>query len=146
MDEQAKRAATADLYALPGHLLWRAAARVTRQLNRTLPGPADIHAYAALLALADHEPQSQRGLARLVDVSGTTMTSVADGLQREGLVVRVRNPHDRRSYSLTRTAAGRAAVRRWRPDVVHVEAELTLALSPAEADRLRRLLHRLVAD
>ena len=30
---------------------------------------------------------------------------------RDGLVERIRNPADRRSYALTRTAAGRAAAR-----------------------------------
>ena len=106
MDETTRRAALSDLYALPGHLLWRAAARVAVELDRILPGAIDVHAYAALLALADREPQSQRSLARLIGVSGTTLTSVAHTLQKDGLVERVRNPEDRRSYSLTRTAAG----------------------------------------
>ena len=48
-------------------------------------------------------------------VSGTTMTTVAETLQRDGLVERIRNPADRRSYALTRTAAGRAAAGRWAP-------------------------------
>ena len=86
MDETTRRAALSDLYALPGHLLWRAAARVSVELDRILPGAIDIHAYAALLALADEEPQSQRSLARLTGVSGTTLTSVAHTLQQAGLI------------------------------------------------------------
>ena len=117
MDDAARQAAMADLHALPGHLLWRAAARVVHEIDHILPGTIDIHAYAALLALADEEPQSQSSLARMTGTSGTTLTAVAQTLQRDALVERVRNPEDRRSYSLTRTTAGRAAVRRWEPHV-----------------------------
>lgn len=134
-----------DLYAQPGHLLWRAAARVDRLVDEILPGTADIHAYAALLGLADQEPQSQQSLARMIAVSGTTMTSVAEKLLRDGLVARVRNPADRRSYSLTRTPAGRSAVRRWTPHVVRLEERLTASFAGDDASRLREILQRVAA-
>ena len=146
MDETARRAATADLYALPGHLLWRAAARVSRRIDRALPGSVDVHSYATLVALADQEPQSQAGLAQLTGVSRTTLSSVASTLLTEDLVERVRNPEDRRSYSLTRTPAGRSAVRRWGPPLARLEKQLTAPLSPADAERLRGLLHRVAAE
>ena len=122
MEESARQAALSDLYSQPGHLLWRSAARVDAEIALLLPGRADLHAYAALLALAQDEPLSQQSLANMCGVSGTTMTSVAESLQRDGLVERIRNPADRRSYALTRTTAGRAAVRRWEPDVRGLEA------------------------
>jgi DNA-binding MarR family transcriptional regulator len=146
MDETTRQAALSDLYSMPGHLLWRAAARVTVELDRILPGAIDIHAYAALLALADQEPQSQRSLATLTGVSGTTLTAVAHTLERDALVQRVRNPEDRRSYSLTRTPAGRSAVRRWAPHVERLERRLTAMLTVADAVRLRELLTRIISD
>lgn len=146
MDEAARKAALAELHDLPGHLLWRARARVSTTVAALLPGTTDLHAYAALLALADAEPQSQQSLARVCGVSGTTMTSVAESLQAEGLVERIRNPGDRRSYALTRTAAGRDAVARWAPDVRDLEDHLTSALSDRDVTRLRRLLTGLVGD
>jgi DNA-binding MarR family transcriptional regulator len=146
MDETARRAALSQLYALPGHLLWRAAAAVYVELDRMLPGRTDIHAYAVLLGLADVEPQTQSSLARMTSVSGTTLTSVAQTLQRDGLVERVRNPEDRRSYSLTRTAEGRSFVRRWAPRVRRLEERLTASYSPADADRLRELLVQVVGE
>ena len=75
-------------------------------------------------------------------VSGTTMTSVAEALQTEGLVERVRNPADRRSYSLTRTTAGRAAVRRWAPHVRRLEQRLTADFTPAQVARLPGAAHQ----
>jgi DNA-binding MarR family transcriptional regulator len=74
------------------------------------------------------------------------MTSVAETLEADGLVERLRNPEDRRSYALTRTPAGRAAVRRWEPDVRQLEEHLTAALTPADVTRLRGLLIGLVGD
>jgi len=146
MDETARRAALSELYELPGHLLWRAAARVYVELDRILPGGTDIHAYAVLVALADEEPQTQSSLARMVCVSGTTLTSVAQTLQRDGLVERVRNPDDRRSYSLTRTAEGRSVVHTWAPHVRRLEERLNDSFSAADATRLRELLAQLVGD
>jgi len=146
MDEDARAAAVAMLRAQPGHLLWRAQARVAAQVAATLPGRTDIHAYAALLALGVEEPQSQQSLARMCGVSGTTMTSVAETLQAEGLVERVRNPADRRSYSLTRTTAGRAAVRRWAPHVRRLEERLTADFTPAQVARLQELLTKLIGS
>jgi DNA-binding MarR family transcriptional regulator len=146
MDETARRAALSELYAIPGHLLWRSAARVYLELDRILPGGTDIHAYAVLVALADEEPQTQSSLARMTCVSGTTLTSVAQTLQRDGLVERVRNPDDRRSYSLTRTAQGRAVVLQWVPHVRRLEERLNASFSAAEQARLRELLAQVVGD
>jgi DNA-binding MarR family transcriptional regulator len=146
MDETARRAALSELYALPGHLLWRAAARVYVELDRILPGGTDIHAYAVLVALADVEPQTQSSLARMTCVSGTTLTSVAQALQRDGLVERVRNPEDRRSYSLSRTAQGRSVVHEWSPYVRRLEERLNASFSAADEARLRELLARVVGD
>jgi DNA-binding MarR family transcriptional regulator len=146
MNETARQAALSDLYALAGHLLWRATARVTVALGRILPGGIDIHAYAALLALADQEPQSQRSLATLTGVSRTTMTSVAQTLHRDALVERVRNSEDRRSYSLSRTSTGRAAVRQWAPHMERLEHRLTATFSPADASRLREVLVQVIGD
>jgi DNA-binding MarR family transcriptional regulator len=124
----------------PGHLMWRAAARVTLSLGAVLPTGMDIHAYAALLALAGGAPRTQQSLADTVDVSRTTMAKVAAELADQGLVERVRNPVDRRSYSLTRTPEGAAAARRWRRHAEDLEDALTPGFSLAEREELRRLL------
>jgi DNA-binding MarR family transcriptional regulator len=146
MDEALRGAALADLRSLPGHLLWRASARVGVGLARILPEGTDIHAYAVLLALAEHEPQSQRAVADLIGVSGTTVTTVTQRLQEDGLVERVRKPADRRSWSLTRTPAGRVALRRWARHVVQLEEHLTAHLTAAQANRLREVLLRGLGD
>lgn len=132
------------LGTFPGHLLWRAHARVTAALAEVLPPDVDVHGYACLLALADGAPRSQQALADLVAVSRTTMVRVAAALADEGLVERVRNPADRRSYALTRTAAGAAAARAWHRHAAALEERLTGALPPADRAELADLLHRVV--
>jgi DNA-binding MarR family transcriptional regulator len=129
-----------ELAVIPGHLIWRAAARVTSALGETLPPGDDIHAYAALLALAAGQARSQQWLADTVAVSRTTMTKVASDLVDQGLVERVRNPDDRRSYLLTRTPEGAVAARRWRRHAEDLEDRITAGFSVADREELRGLL------
>jgi DNA-binding MarR family transcriptional regulator len=57
-------------------------------------------------------------------------------------VTRVRNPDDRRSYALTRTAEGAAAARRWRRHVEDLDDALTSSFTIDEHEDLRQLLVR----
>ena len=129
-----------DLAAMPGHLFWRAQARVTTALDQILPPAVDIHAYAALLALSGGVTRSQQALSQTISVSRTTMVRVASDLSGQGLVKRVRNPDDRRSYALTRTAEGAAAARRWRRHAEDLEDSITAGFSVEEREELRSLL------
>ncbi|MCL8025275.1 MarR family winged helix-turn-helix transcriptional regulator [Nocardioides bruguierae] len=136
-----------ELAALPGHLLWRAAGRTQLILDATLPSDAGIQAYAVLRVLGDGVPRSQQALALAVSTSRTTLGKVAAGLVSRGLVERVRNPDDRRSYLLTRTDAGAEAAEEWAPSVEAADAAVRAPFSAAEADDLTALLARLlVAD
>lgn len=131
-----------ELAALPGHLAWRAQARVTSALADVLPPGVDLHAYAALLALSGGGTRSQQALAETINVSGTTMVRVAAALSDQGLVRRVRNPTDRRSYALTRTPRGAAAARRWRRHAQDLEDSVTAGFTLDEREDLRALLLR----
>lgn len=133
-----------ELAELPGHLVWRAHARVTVALADVLPPGVDIHAYAVLLALAGGVTRSQQALADTVSVSRTTMVKVAADLSEQGLVRRVRNLGDRRSYALTRTPEGAAAARRWRRHAEDLEDSITAGFTLAEREELRGLLFRVV--
>jgi DNA-binding MarR family transcriptional regulator len=128
---------------LPGHLFWRAHARVALALGEVLPPGVDIHAYAALLALSGGATRSQQALAETVGVSRTTMVRVAADLAHQGLVKRVRNPDDRRSYALTRTPEGAAAARRWRRHAEDLEDSITAGFTLEEREEFRTLLLRL---
>jgi DNA-binding MarR family transcriptional regulator len=126
-----------------GHLFWRASARVHGALASALPPGVDVRGYAALLALADGETRTQQSIATAVDASGTTIVKVAADLVERGLVTRVRNPGDRRSYALTRTAEGAAAARSWRRHVDDVEQSLTADFTAEEHEEFRQMLVRI---
>lgn len=128
------------LAVLPGHLFWRAQARVTDALVEVLPPSVDLHAYAALLALSGGVTRSQQALSHTISVSRTTMVRVAGDLAAQGLVERVRNPEDRRSYALTRTPQGAAAARRWRRHAEDLEDSITSGFTLEEREELRTLL------
>lgn len=144
-DDGTSRTLLPALAAQPGHLCWRAAARVNAAIAHSLPPGVDIHAYAALLALSGGEARSQQAIAEMISVSRTTMVKVAASLSSEGLVTRVRNPRDRRSYALTRTPEGAAAARRWRRHVEDLEDAITAGFSVEEQEDFRRML-RLIQE
>jgi DNA-binding MarR family transcriptional regulator len=125
---------------LAGHVIWRAHAKVAVAIESVLPENVDIHAYAALVALGDGVARSQQGLARTISVSRTTVMRVAADLAERGLVQRVRNPSDRRSYLLTRTSHGALAARTWQRHVDELEAAIIAGLTPDERDDLHALL------
>jgi DNA-binding MarR family transcriptional regulator len=132
------------LAKLPGHLVWRAHARVLVLVGETLPPGVDVHAYAVLLALADGTPRSQQLLADTVAVSRTTLTKVAADLAEQGLVERIRNPDDRRSYLLTRHRTAAGALRRWERHVGRLEEAIARPFTDEEATEFRALLLAIV--
>ncbi|WP_299053754.1 MarR family transcriptional regulator [uncultured Nocardioides sp.] len=130
----------AALAAIPGHVLWRASARVGHLAERTLPTDVDLTAYAVLHALPRGVAASQQTVADAVVVSRTTMTKVAVDLVASGLLARVRNPEDRRSYLLSRTPAADLLLARWDDDLAALDEAV---LAPFDADRRVRLAHLL---
>lgn len=139
-DSSASRFLLPELAVLPGHLFWRAQARVAHTLGEVLPPGVDFHAYAVLLALSGGVTRSQQALAETTSVSSTTLVRVAADLSDQGLVERVRSPLDRRSYALTRTPEGAAAARRWRRHAEDLEDSITAGFTPEERNELRGLL------
>ena len=64
-----------------------------------------------LMAQLERHPDGLRmgELSRRMMVTGGNVTGITDQLEREGLVVRVPDPHDRRAWAVRLTPAGRAA-------------------------------------
>lgn len=134
----------------PGHLLWRANARVAAITEEEQRAGVDPHAVAVLRVLTGHDEHpgahSQQELADTVGISRTTMTRVAAALDAQGLVERVRNPTDRRSYALTPTDAGGRAVRSWRERADAIHEGLAAGYTTSERDDLADLLLRVAGD
>jgi DNA-binding MarR family transcriptional regulator len=95
-----------------------------------------------ILARAE-EPLRMRDLSEMLGVAARTTTSVVDGLEREGLVERVRHPTDRRAFLLALTESGRVRHREAEEVDRIALAEATSGLAAKEREQLRTLLARI---
>jgi DNA-binding MarR family transcriptional regulator len=103
------------------------------------------HEFAVLNGLAESGPLSQGRLGETLRVHPSNLVALIDGLEADGLVVRGRDPGDRRRHLLELTPAGRrrlAVARRAAEDAEH---ELLEPLSETERRQLRDYLGRLTA-
>ena len=86
---------------------------------------------------------NQRGLARDLRIEGATLTRHLDRLEREGLIVRTRDPEDRRQVRAGLTAAGRALHDTLKAIATKTGRRACDGLSGDEQQMLRRLLEQI---
>jgi DNA-binding MarR family transcriptional regulator len=96
---------------------------------------------SALLQL--DEPLSQRELAARIRYDASNVTSIADGLERRGLIDRQIDPADRRVRRLVLTKRGATVAERLR-DALSVKSGLFDGLTRAERQVLRDLLTKML--
>ncbi|MET0237545.1 MAG: MarR family transcriptional regulator [Kibdelosporangium sp.] len=82
-------------------------------------------------------------LAQAAGVSARNVTGLLDTLQRDGLIERSPDPHDRRSIRATITAAGQEWLDAFRTPSQLAMAAVFRGFSPAELTQLRHLCLRL---
>ena len=86
---------------------------------------------------------AQHQLARALRIEGPTLTRHLDGLEDAGLIVRTREPSDRRAVRVELTDAGRAKHAELRRAVIDFNRRLISGLGEDELSELRALLERL---
>ncbi|MCK2216101.1 MarR family winged helix-turn-helix transcriptional regulator [Actinomadura sp. ATCC 31491] len=99
--------------------------------------------FAVLATLADGGPAAQREVGARLGADPSDMVRLMDGLLREGLAGRERDPDDRRRYRVTLTPAGRERLARAREIVADTERRRLAPLSPAEQAQLHTLITKL---
>lgn len=115
------------------------------QSGEALPGqPVSLSQAFALHELDHDSPLSQRDLAERLRLEKSTVSRMAAQMERNGLLVRERDPHNRRLYRLRLTDRGR----RMHASIGSVFHEpytrWTGAMSPAEREALLTGLSALV--
>jgi DNA-binding MarR family transcriptional regulator len=149
--------------------------RLDELLSRLVPGPDPIRSTAYLVAQAHYRlrrlgdalladaglrtrhlgalaaieasaPCAQQQLARQLDITEPAVAQKVDELVHLGLVVRGRDPHDRRRYALELTDLGRERIVAVRRSVERMQAEVLDALGADGERDLRGLLGRLLPD
>lgn len=126
-----------------GYLLRRVFARFSAD---TSVGGVDLRDLSVMEALAERDWISQLDLAEALGINRTIMVSLLGRMEELGWVARNRNPRNRRSYVLSLTASGRAALEEMRQLVAKRDLSLTAQLSGQERARLRELLTALVSQ
>jgi DNA-binding MarR family transcriptional regulator len=143
--ELAEGDAPARLRALPSWLLNQAALSATRLVADALASAgARRYHYALLTALDEGGPASQATLSRRTTIDGSDMVATINELLARGLVDRAPDPTDGRRNVVTITGKGRRELGKLDQLVAGVQDELLASLSPAERERLTRLLARVV--
>lgn len=120
---------------------------VTRAFNDALAEEGGTQPmWLILMSLKVQPRRSQQDLAHAVGIGTPTLTRHLDGLEQSGLVVRERDPQDRRNSHVTLTRAGEAMFLRLRGAAVAFDRRLRGELPEEELDTLRRSLARLVEN
>ena len=94
----------------------------------------------ALTLIGDNGPLRLHALAELMGTSDPTASRTVDGLERERLVARVRDPSDRRAVSISSTVRGRELVAARRRQLVAALEDGLAALDATDGERLIDLL------
>ncbi len=86
---------------------------------------------------------SPAGLAERAGVTRATMTGLVDTLERDGLVTRGPDAHDRRMMAVSLTPKGRERLHEILPEHFRLMAALMQGLTESERKTLVRLLHKI---
>ena len=118
--------------------LRRAMRRAARAAD---PGARLSVAQLELLSCLAENPGARPGqLARLLRIAPSSEATLASSLRRAGLIIRSGGQHDRRTASLSLTAAGRAAVTRWQQVNERLLRSAITELPPASRDLVESAL------
>ncbi|MCD2516177.1 MarR family transcriptional regulator [Massilia sp. G4R7] len=86
------------------------------------------------------EAMSQKTLATLVEVEGSSMVAMLDRLERDGLVERLPSPTDRRVKLVRLTAAGHTVYQEVKREAGAMRNEMLGDVDPAALEAATRLL------
>lgn len=94
-----------------------------------------------ILLMAKREAfQTQQELAQAVGIEGPTLTYHLDAMEAEGLIVRTREPTDRRAVRVTLTPSGDALFERLRAAATEFDRRMRQGISDEDVAVVRRTL------
>jgi DNA-binding MarR family transcriptional regulator len=130
----------------PGALLV-IAARTGQELAKRRLAPMGLSVQlCGVLNLLAQGPISQHALGDELGIDRTTMVELIDELEQRGVVVRRRNPADRRSYALSLTPRGRTVQKRAARAFDDAADEFFGSLTSVERRALGDMLRRMITS
>lgn len=129
----------------PGYLL-ATASRILSQKETTALAAVrlSLHEYVVLRLIGTKAHLSQGSLGNRYGIDPATMVDLIDKLENEGLLVRQRNPLDRRKYLLHLTPKGNKVSSRARRLVRKQQKEFLAGLTEDQWEAARSALWKLV--
>ena len=130
-----------------GRTLSRVAKAASRAFDEALAAAGGSQPeWLVLIALKTRPVRNQRELAAAVGVQGATLTHHLNAMEAAGLVVRRRDPANRRVHLVEMTEAGEARFGRLAAAAVAFDERLRAGLADDEVAALGALLGRLAAN
>lgn len=105
----------------------------------------EIYDYSVLAILAEGARETQATIADVLTLDPSRLVALLDSLEQRALIVRQRDPQDRRRHLVSITAAGKRELSRLRAMIKQLEEEFFAPLDPESRTTLHELLMRLAA-
>jgi MarR family transcriptional regulator, lower aerobic nicotinate degradation pathway regulator len=102
--------------------------------------------FTVLTSLLQQGPASQAEIGRRLSIDRSDLHALLTELERDGLVARVRDEHDRRRNIVTLTRAGRGAQARLDRRIEAAQDALLAPLSAGERREFGRLLQKILGS
>jgi len=99
--------------------------------------------WLVMVALKNHHHGTQRDLAEVMEIEGPTLTHHLNRMERAGLLMRTRDPQNRRVHQVTLTAAGEALFEQLLGAVTAFDRRLRRGLGKTDLDTLGAVLDQL---
>ena len=129
-----------------GLLILRLARASGRRLTDALEGLGMRgHEFAVLHHLAESGPLSQQQLGEALRIHPSNLVGLLDALEADGLIVRPRDPADRRRHLVELTEAGQRRLQSAKRAALEAERDLLEPLSARERTALQSYLRRLAS-
>ncbi|TWP38322.1 MarR family winged helix-turn-helix transcriptional regulator [Leekyejoonella antrihumi] len=120
---------------------------VRRAFDDALAGAGgSLPVWLILISIKRGDPGNQRDLAAAVGITGATLTHHLNAMEADGLLVRRRDPSNRRIQRVELTEAGENTFHRLRGTATAFDKRLRAGLTAQELDVLADLLKRLQAN
>jgi DNA-binding MarR family transcriptional regulator len=135
-----------ELAASPGFLLARLGVGFkAKAIARVEEAGGELYDYSVLAILAEGDRLTQSTIADALAIDPSRLVALLDSLEERALVVRQRDPHDRRRHVVRITSAGTHELGRLRKMARELEDEYLAPLDPESRATFHELLMRLAA-